>query len=290
VSTEDVVVPYPVFYDTIYTAGGETLYVEAISGDSLTFEETSIATASGISRQAAFLKFAYIQWADLVPDADIRFGLILTPGVEKQTSYWGYRPIHKTPMHRVGLVKSADFGIDLHGVVSDGMFDYWAQVTNDASSFGVESDMYKRFAFRLGSEPMPGLWLHGYADYEQRAPETSVMTLDFMAGYKTKMFALSGEVFTPMFSFPNSDADFSGLGFAVYGWAKILPTLGVLARIDNYDPNTDMDDDGHMLFIGGLDFAPHEKVHFIPNVQIVTHQAEGRDSDNTAGITGVVKF
>ena len=64
----------------------------------------------------------------------------------------------------------------------------------------------------------------------------------------------------------------------------------MIARVDLFEPNDDVDDDRKYLLIGGADFEPTKGVHFMPNVRVLASDAPGVDTEVTPRITGYFKF
>ena len=86
-------------------------------------------------------------------------------------------------------------------------------------------------------------------------------------------------------------------GFSVFGevnFMKFLPTplnnLGVLARFDSWDPNTDKENDGHSLILAGLTYAVAKNVRAVLNLQQTSYQATDKDSTSQITCQVEVKF
>lgn len=69
-----------------------------------------------------------------------------------------------------------------------------------------------------------------------------------------------------------------------------LRTINLFGRMDMYDPNTDVDDDGSTQIIGGVECSPVKGFQASVNLRNVSYQAEGADSDTFLFFNTLLKF
>jgi len=71
-------------------------------------------------------------------------------------------------------------------------------------------------------------------------------------------------------------------GISVNGWVALVDNLRLVARYDNYDPNTashtTVTGSDQTLVVGALDWSVRKNVHIMPNIEY-THYSIG----NAAG-------
>ena len=69
-----------------------------------------------------------------------------------------------------------------------------------------------------------------------------------------------------------------------------LRTINLFARVDMHDPDTDIDDNGSTLIIGGVECAPVKGFKASVNVRSESYQAENVDSDTYLFFNTLFKF
>jgi hypothetical protein len=243
-----------------------------------------------------FMKNAYLSMkCKLVEGSRWYFGMVPTALTNVPEAGWGYRSVFKMPMDQFssffpGQVRSlgstADLGLYWKGTIQD-MLQVEFNLINGAGYKAVENDMFKKFDIRptLYLLDKKALTLSAYASYEAANDSSNAMVISGYGGYEMSLFRVGVEY--SMQSLSNSymkagsttwDAQNSS---ALAAWAVVKATekISVLGRYDIYDPNTDVDKDGSAAIVAGLDFHPIKNVRFIPNVQIMTVQAD--DNPNT---------
>jgi hypothetical protein len=268
-----------------------------------------------------FIKHAYLEWANLIRNHKLYFGIAETNAFKNAENYWGYRSIEKTIMDLNKICSSADMGIALKGDLGN-VLHHWFTLYNGTGYGSAEVDKYKKIGYALWLTPVKGLILEGYFDYEKQDPDgngtfkyakdyfqgTSYSTLKGFVGYSAPSFTLGAEYFMrtnkesgATDAAGTSKTDVKKVGFSLFGsWITPIPKLKLFARYDSYDSNNDDavwtsdtengKDDASSLIIAGLDFIPSANVHIMPNIMITNYQADGKDNDVTARITLYYKF
>lgn len=210
-----------------------------------------------------FVKHAYLEWSNLIPNHKLYLGIAETNAFKNAENLWGYRSIEKTIMDLNKISSSADMGVALKGDLSDKMH-HWLTVMNGPGYSSAEKDRFKKVGYALWLTPVEGLILEGYADYEKQDPHSDnylVKDLFVSKGYYTMkgLVGLSGmsysiglEIFqqTRLKSGLNNpsvvDSVISGTkadvvksGFSAFGsWITPVPKLKLFARYDWFDANT----------------------------------------------------
>ncbi len=244
-------------------------------------------------KMAPFIKEAWIRWKNIFAGSDLQFGTQLTPGFAISEANWGFRFLEKTIMDQRGLVDAVDLGISLRGkLTSDGMFNYWLMIgNNDASSTIPENNKYKRYYADIQVVPT-SMWMGtAYVDYSDAADlvtktglvGNSTLTEAVYVGYGRSTLTatvptqtnVGVEAFMQQQS--NGYTTSSGtlatknvFGYWIYGTYYFIPELAVVARYDDYNPNTGSDnaakDQYRNYALGGLVYKPDKSVFISPNI------------------------
>jgi hypothetical protein len=119
-----------------------------------------------------FVKHAFLQWDNLIPNHSLFFGISETNAFKNSEEYWGYRSIEKTIMDLNGISSSADMGIALKGDLNAKYLHHWLTVMNGTGYGSDEVDRFKKIGYTLWLTPVQGLILEGYVDYEKQDPNS----------------------------------------------------------------------------------------------------------------------
>jgi hypothetical protein len=226
-----------------------------------------------------FIKHAYVEWSNLIPQHTLYFGISETNAFKNSEEYWGYRSVEKTIMDLNGISSSADFGLALKGDINEKYLHHWITLMNGTGYGAAEGDRYKKIGYALWVTPVKGLMLEGYVDYENQDPDdpqtatvlssakdytgsTSYNTIKGFVGYSEPRFTVGAEAFVrsniesgiqdpaavydstaKKFKVTSSTvADVKRMGYSVFAsWITPVPKLKVFARYDYYDNNTGND-------------------------------------------------
>jgi hypothetical protein len=222
-----------------------------------------------------FVKHAYLEWSNLIPNHKLVLGIQETNAFKIAEEAWGYRSIEKTIMDLNKISSSADLGIGVKGDLS-GKLHHWMTVMNGTGYGAAEGDRYKKLGYTLWVTPVKGLIIEGYADYEKQNPAdlqtatvmsagkdyagaTSCATFGGFVGLDKPRYTVGVEAFqrvnaesglTDVVSAYNETtkkyaitgktaADVTKIGWSAFGsWITPVPKLKVFARYDLFDPNT----------------------------------------------------
>lgn len=238
-----------------------------------------------------FIKHAYLQWNNFIPQSKFSFGLVSTPTFNMSEEVWGYRAVEKTIMDLRRIAPSSDLGATLAGKLTrSGVLNYQLLVANGTGTRS-ETDKTKRVYANAPIRIQNAYFLVPYYDYEGGLDGKSKNTLALFAGLQKPRFHGGVEVFQKKSNKAlTNNADKTENGFSVFGAVKAAEKIKLFGRFDNYDPNTDADDDGNSLILAGLDYAADKNVNIIPNVRIENYQASGRDANTIAVMTFYFRF
>jgi hypothetical protein len=255
-------------------------------------------TAGG--KIGVMVKDAYIKWKGVFTGSDLTFGVSPTPAFDIAEAAWGYRSVEKTIMDYNGIVSSRDLGVDLRGKITEsGSVNYWVKIANNSGN-ASETDKYKRYYALVQVKPAEGFQATGYFDYASKAQVTDkfdkslksndAVVAGLFLNYQLKSdFAVGFEGFTRSIQNGYNQANSttalknqSTLGLSFWAWASLTEKIRVVARYDNYDPNTDKDNDGTSLIVAGLDFKVAKNVSIIPNIEVLTYQTAPKLNGSTS--------
>jgi hypothetical protein len=238
-----------------------------------------------------FIKHAYLQWNNFVPQGKFSFGLLGTPTFNLSDEVWGYRAVEKTIMDLRRIAPSADMGAALEGkLTKSGVLNYQLFVANGTGTRS-ETDKAKRVYANAPIKIQNAYFIVPYFDYEGGLGGKSKNTLALFAGLQKPRFHGGVEVFQKKSNKAlTNNADKTENGFSVFGAVKAAEKIKLFGRFDQYDPNTDANDDGNSLILAGLDYAADKNVNIMPNVRIESYQASGQDANTIAAMTFFFRF
>lgn len=281
-------------------------------GEPIRYRVESTPGTRTVERLEPFVKHLYLAIKNTVPNSQLLLGLIGTPYYTSEETVWGLRSIEKTGLDLNGLTATTDFGVGLDGTFrSGGRLRYYVMAGNGNSTRN-ESDNSKRIYGNVQYNGASGLVISPYFDHQFKDGEIEdgilgrtnttalttgeLSTLALFAGVKRPKLR-AGASFVQQTSkrvqMVNGVArrtSPTSRGFSVFGVLQPKKTLGVFARFDNYDPNTDLDNDGYNLIIAGLDFAPHESLHFMPNLWFQDFELGSRASTTVMRLSFEFKY
>ena len=221
-----------------------------------------------------FVKHAYLEWANLIPNHSLYFGIQETNGFKNSEEIWGYRSIEKTIMDLNKILSSADMGVGLRGDLNVKTLHHWLTIMNGTGYGASEGDRFKKIGYAFWVTPVNNLILEGYCDFEKQDPgepqtatvlssakdyagSTGYSTLKGFIGYSLPRLTVGAEVFKRTnkesgiqdvvtakngnaYSIVSSKkADVVRSGYSVFGsWILPIPQLKAFLRYDRFDNNT----------------------------------------------------
>ncbi|MDP6931559.1 MAG: hypothetical protein QGG40_01525 [Myxococcota bacterium] len=196
-----------------------------------------------------YLKYAYLETAQVVPGVTLRFGMVGNSLVGSYDQFWGHRYVRKSFADAHKIVSSADIGAYALGQHADGALSWQAALVNGHGYGYPETDVSKTAQLQVGCDLMSGrdtaLPLEVYASTEvgTDSPETTVAA----------SVGIDHQSVTARTDFTTQVAGaVSGMGYS----AVLIPHLGeianVILRYDHWDADTGVEDDANDTMVGGL--------------------------------------
>ncbi|MCG9132951.1 hypothetical protein J5I95_14835 [Candidatus Poribacteria bacterium] len=231
------------------------------------------------SKLEPFLKHGYLKWEPSGWRTNIYFGLSGTPTWRNVEKVWGYRSVAKTVLDLQKMGSSADFGVALQGDIdASNLISYHLMIANGTGT-RAEIDKNKKISFSLAAKPITGVTLEGYIDRENAADLGKWHTLQGFLGYQQERFRFGIQLANQ--TRQQADVDtLNILASSVFGAVQLLEKkVWAFARFDRlFDPNPNAETIPYIPFdntarsnmiLVGLDWAPTEAVHIIPNLIFV---------------------
>lgn len=226
-----------------------------------------------------FLKYAYVDLKNTIP-ADMIPGVIVNTRIGAQPTYWspwvdkilGLRVVASSMVELDGGVTTSDIGLGVLGSGNiEGMptVNYLVTALNGSSVYVAETNAGKTIAGRVDSEVYPGVIvalggqvadLESDGDYGKRLANVLV-------AYKAEQGAAYLETMYGQ----------GGLGYSVAGIYNLsamdanLNAYHVFGRVDIYDPNRDVDNDGRTRLYAGMAYDWNENVMLVVDYDSVTY-------------------
>lgn len=250
------------------------------------FEAASPGDFTTSATMDPFLKDLYVRWRS--GNHAIYIGLSSSPTWNLIESQWGYRDVEKTPLDLYKMGSSRDFGVSFQGSLDEGRkVRYHVMVGNGEATKG-ETNKGKKFLGALQFYPTGNLVLEAYADREDRTDDKDRATYTATAVVKGEqgrigLLAARQVRMAPGASDVNVDV------FSVFGVLNANERVNVLARWDRMATpipdgakisyfRMDSKSEGN-FFLAGLDIKLDERVHLIPNLEVVSYADDALSSD-----------
>ena len=240
------------------------------------FEMNGAAFPTDRKKIEPFLKNGYLRWKKSDWRTNIYLGLTSNPTWKNVERVWGYRSVAKTviDLHKMG--NGSDFGIALQGDVDKSKKVSYHLIVANGMSTSAEIDSNKKIAFSLAAKPVKGVIVEGYADLENAVDRGKWYTLQGFLGYQREQFRLGVQLANQT----RQKNDLNILVGSVFGVTQLIEKkVWAFARFDRlFDPNPFAKKVAYIPFddraapnmiLAGLDWAPIEAFHVMPNLVFV---------------------
>lgn len=186
---------------------------------------------------------------------------------EETSKVWGYRSVEKTILDLNKIGSSADIGLGVKG--KTGGAAYHVMLGNGPGQ-KPENDNGKKIYGALTVEPLSGVQLQGYFDFNMRPAGQDELTTKAFVGIHTERFRVGFESFmridkeSGVAEKAGDDVSIAGASlFAAMDLSSSLAGFGRVDAVNNNDTDT-----ADLLAIAGIDYAPAKNVHLMPNIRI----------------------
>lgn len=261
------------------------------------FEAATPGDFSTSTTMQPFLKDLWVRWRR--GNHRIVIGLSSSPTWNLIESQWGYRAVEKTPLDIFKMGSSRDFGIAFQGSLDESQKVRYHIMFGNGSSTKAETNKGKKVMGALQFYPTDNLILEAYADREDRASDEDRTTYTATAiarGERGRLGLLAARQVRRVPGEVEVKLDV----FSVFAVLKANERVNLLARWDRMaSPIPDgakisyfrMDPTSQgNFFLAGVDIQLDDHVHLIPNLEFVSYDTAGLDSDIFLRTTFSVTF
>lgn len=223
------------------------------------------------------LKYAYFTWAPENTNVDFRFGQTQTPWLDWEEGLWGYRMEGPMAVDRNGYVTSSDIGLAMDGNWAKNKFNMQLFVGNGSGYHSAETNQYKNVSGRVSLRLVPSddggtrgglrVTLYGQAGKVNGGGQHNRVI--GMLSWRSKVLLLAGEAAHATTGSPSIPANI----FSFYGTLHPKDSkVGLIARVDIVNPNTNVSNDSNTRFIGGVSYDLAPNVRLLLDVDNASYQ------------------
>jgi hypothetical protein len=264
-------------------------------------ESDPTSTTLANNKLSVAVKDAYVNWSNVAWGGDVRFGLQPTPVIDIADAVFGYRVLEKSLQDLHNISGARDFGISIHYPLTS-TTSAILMVGNNSNNM-VWTNKYKRAYAQLTVKPMQGLVLALTGDYSGAPSGKYLRTGDLLANYSTRLLSIGLQAYIQdvdhnAYSGTTGNGNTSRTsGVAVQGWVALTDNFRLVGRYDFWEPGDAFGDaasnpldNGWNLVVAGLDYSYSANIHVLPNVEYISYDLPGTESDVTARMTLSVTF
>ena len=272
------------------------LYYDYNISDDVTSQilfETNEKSLDGNGHLGFFLKTAYVEWNDVIPNHSLSLGLIPSPtwvrSVAEKT--WGYRVIEKTIVDLHSLGSGSDMGIAMRGNFRDNI-GYNIMLGN-GNGQKPENNKYKKMYANVNFKSGNFLF-EANGDYEPDAHGKEKTTMQFFTGFRIASLMFGAQAMEQIQKkFGANDEDIIPAGISVFGSVYLNPQFVCFARVDFFNPDTKSDAIGYYetFTTFGFDYFPIKEFHIMPNFWLNVYKEKNKNiRKQSADIAGRMTF
>lgn len=226
------------------------------------------------------LKYGYVAYQPNAGNVTYKFGLIQTPWVSREEDLWDYRMQGSIALDRNGIMGSADFGLSADAKLANGRFDLNAGIYNGEGYKVAEVDQRKDFMVRGSyvvsttddNSAMGGLRLSGYVGIGRTPGDGHRDRYVGMVSYRTQQFTLAGE-----YGRTKDGGGTNGSIISAFGVYHMNSQWALIGRVDQRDPDTDLDNDANTRIIAGASYQLSPNLRLLGDVDLLSHEAGDPD-------------
>lgn len=269
----------------------------------LMFEGNDGNLISG-NKRGVNIKYYYLQWNDILPNANLIIGGQSTPSWSRFTEkVWNYRRVEKTIMDFRHDGVSNDFGVSLSGKLTKKKIIGYELMVGNGTAQKPENDRNKKVYGSVNARLLDKtLLLELYFDNEKDADNMAINIVKGFIAYQKPSFTIGAEPYQKRFFINGSKA--SSFGTTIFAYGQIIKDkLNALARWDFYNRDVNDVDLSNInntytekFLVFGLDYTPMKNVSIIPNIWVNSYDKKtsspypDKESDIIARITFHYKF
>ncbi len=245
----------------------------------------------------ARLKYAYVYFHNVIPHTGVELGLVHRPWIDWEEHHgWLHRDLEETMIENhsgAGLINSADFGANFKGKYGIASWEFG--IFNGEGYHGEEESEHfgKSLEGRVSFNLIDGFILSGHTvhSFDHKGEKFDRHIYQIHAVENTPYFLIAAQYIWNKDNY-YSRGDVDRKGFSINGDLKLKPftgySLGLLARYDYWDTDTDKSDSVREHFVYGLfyKFSPHVKFT-LAHDRVIAEDNAGDDSSTLMGVAQV---
>ena len=253
--------------------------------------------ATSVNQGAEAIKFAYIQ-AAYAKEFVVQVGAERTPWIALADDFYGYRFIDKTVTDQNKLANSSDWGVNAHGDLAGGLFQYSVSAEDGQGYKNPDRSKTLDLEGRVNVNWNGFVAAIGGYDGKLGADIQAVPTLpivrtatreDALVGYGNSQFHVGAEWFEAKNDL-TSGSLITGAkpdkadGYSVYGAFNFIPQWSVFGRYDAVDPSKTIDPaERYTYYNFGINYEPVKVVDLalVYKHEDVSHALSGGYTDIT---------
>jgi hypothetical protein len=245
----------------------------------------------------ARIKYAYVYFHNVLPYTGVELGLAHRPWIDWEEHHgWLHRDLEETLIENhsgAGLINSADLGANFKGKYGIASWEFG--IFNGEGYHGAEnSDHFgKSLEGRLSLNLFEGLTLSGHTvhSFDHKDNDMDRHIYQVHAVYNNPYFLVAAQYIWDKDDYYNSD-DIKQKGYSINGDLKLKPLigypLGILARYDYWDTNTDADNSVRKHFVYGAFYKLNSHVKFtLAHDRVLSEDNAGSDSNTLMAVAEV---
>jgi hypothetical protein len=241
------------------------------------------------------LKYAFASWTPEGSPLTLVLGETQTPWLDWEEALWDYRMQGTMALERfrnaagAGFLSSSDLGFRIDGKFGLDMVNFQVGIYDGETYNKPEGDEHKDIEGRLSVRVLEsddhskvgGLRITGYGAVGKPTGGGRRNRFIGLLSYKSKLFTLGAEYARVSDSLTNAPpatgtptALVDGNIYSAYGVLNIPNTkVGLIARFDLQDPNTNTTNDHQTRIIGGISYQVNQNLRVLADIDNLTLQS-----------------
>ena len=242
----------------------------------ITTRVTSDIIPNPAGNQQLRLKYAFAAWTPTGSSLTYKLGMIHTPFVDWEETLWDYRMQGTIAVDRNGAMTASDIGVGVDGHWNGERINGQLTIVNGEGYSNGTGDFRKDVQARVSVRVQPtndnsrvgGMRVTGYAGIGKANGGADRNRYLGMFSYRTQQYTLAGEYVSV------KNAAVTGSIISAFGVYHLAPPskIALIGRVDLFDPNTNVANDGNTRIIAGASYQLSPNVRLLADLDRVKGQ------------------
>jgi len=247
---------------------------------------------SATINQMLRLKYAYVAYTPTKSVVTYKFGLLHTPWLDWEEALWDYRMQGTMALDRNAFLTAADFGAGIDGAWQQDRVNGQITLVNGEGYSGGTGDQRKDVQARVSVRVMNtddnsrvgGLRVTGYAGIGKPTSGGTRNRFIGMASYRSKQFTLAAEFASTKDTVTApAVAERTGQVISAFGVYHVPNSkVAIIARVDAFDPNTNVTGDHQTRIIAGVSYQLSPNLRLLADWDYVNYETDAANTANNA--------